>query len=104
MYPESVPRSFIAGVFLAVTAATLPSLAEKSVRDEDQALGKRFSISPESLPKPALEQAVSNPPVTVERGDRQPHVPEGFTVSLFAENSKAASPLASPSEWRCAAR
>ena len=77
-----------AGVFLAVAAAVLPTLAENSVRDEDQTLGKRFSISPESLPKPAPEQAVSNPPVTIERGDRQPHVPEGFSVSLFAENLK----------------
>ena len=31
---------------------------------------------------------MSNPPVTIERGDRQPHVPKGFTVSLFAENLK----------------
>jgi glucose/arabinose dehydrogenase len=70
-------------MFLA--AAVYPAFAETSIRDEDQALGKRFAIAPDSLPKPKPEQAVSNPPVLVERGSRQPNVPEGFAVTLFAE-------------------
>jgi glucose/arabinose dehydrogenase len=75
-------------VLLLAAAAVLPALAEISIRNEDQALGKRFSISPEALPKPNPAQAVSNAPVIVERGGRQPKVPEGFAVSLFAENLK----------------
>lgn len=70
--------------FVAIAAAC-PALAETSVHAEDQALGKRFTITPDSLPAPKPEQAVSNPPVIVDRGANQPKVPDGFSVSLFAD-------------------
>jgi glucose/arabinose dehydrogenase len=51
----------------------------------DQKLGKRFEIRAEDLPEPYAEEAVRNPSNVVDRGANQPEVPDGFTVSLFAE-------------------
>lgn len=75
-------------------AATAPqqdaeaeSNAEASPRN-DQAIGKRFHVRVEDLPEPYASEPVRNAAVTIERGNRQPTVPDGFSVSLFAEGLK----------------
>jgi glucose/arabinose dehydrogenase len=62
-----------------------PAISQTSIRETDQALGKRFEITPESLPEPNPKEAVSNPPVTIHRAGREPQVPMGFTATLFAD-------------------
>ena len=52
----------------------------------DQAIGQRFEVRAESLPKPYQDPAVRNTALLVPRGDRKPIVPEGFEVTLVAEN------------------
>ena len=52
----------------------------------DQGIGQRFEIKADALPKPYEGAAVRNPPLLVPRGDRKPLVPEGFDVTLVAEN------------------
>ena len=56
----------------------------------DQALGKRFDVSPNALAKPYATPTVSNNSQAVPRGARMPIVPPGFKVTLFADG------LASP--------
>ena len=81
-------RRPIAAGFCLWTAAALAQAppAAEGVRARDQALGVRFEVKAESLPKPYEGAAVRNTVLTTPRGDRKPIVPEGFEVSLFAEN------------------
>jgi glucose/arabinose dehydrogenase len=52
----------------------------------DQAIGQRFEVKPDALPRPYEGTAVRNTALTAPRGERKPLVPEGFEVQLFAEN------------------
>jgi glucose/arabinose dehydrogenase len=52
---------------------------------EEQRLGQRIEITADNLPQPNADAAVSNAPLIVPRDGRMPMVPEGFTVTLFAE-------------------
>lgn len=78
-------RPLFAAVMLLLLMPNAHAASSKGfVRHSDQALGKRFEVKPESLPKPNPKQAVTNPPVTIDRGSRKPQVPKGFEVTLFA--------------------
>jgi glucose/arabinose dehydrogenase len=55
-------------------------------RARDQAMGRRFEVRVDALPQPYASPAVRNTVLTAPRGSRMPVVPEGFEVSLFAEN------------------
>lgn len=66
-------------------AAPTAEAPAPSPRD-DQAIGKTFTVRPEDLPEPYATEAVRNPAVIVDRNGREPVVPEGFEVTLFAEN------------------
>lgn len=73
---------------LAVIAAllvTLPPHAEPPGRD--QLPGQHFEVLAETLPLPSNEPKpyVANAPQQVPRGENVPIVPDGFTVTLFAE-------------------
>jgi len=52
----------------------------------DQALGKTFHIRPEDLPEPYASEAVRNPAVIVDRNGSKPNVPDGFEITLFADD------------------
>ena len=54
----------------------------------DQEPGKRFEIRAEALPEPYADEAVRNPPNVVARGPSEPTAPEGFVVTLFADQLK----------------
>jgi len=54
--------------------------------DNDQLMGKLFHVVPEDLPAPYAEPSPSQPSRTVPRQGRVPIVPEGFSISLFADN------------------
>ncbi len=63
------------------------ALAQGAARPgSDQAIGQRFEVRPDALPKPYDTPAVRNTSLIVPRGDRKPIVPEGFEVTLVAEN------------------
>jgi glucose/arabinose dehydrogenase len=65
---------------------TSSSAQPKGNRARDQAIGLRFEVRIDALPKPYESPAVRNTVLTTPRGNRMPIVPEGFTVNLFAEN------------------
>jgi glucose/arabinose dehydrogenase len=50
----------------------------------DQEIGKRFNVSPESLPAPKSGPVVSNAPLVLPYEGQTPRVPEGFSVTPFA--------------------
>lgn len=52
----------------------------------DQAIGQRFEVRADSLPKPYDDPAVRNTSLIVPRAGRTPIVPDGFEVTLVAEN------------------
>jgi glucose/arabinose dehydrogenase len=62
-----------------------PAEAEPTPLD-DQELGKTFHVRPQDLPEPYASEAVRNPAVIVERKGRKPNVPDGFQITLFAED------------------
>lgn len=68
-----------AGVFAFAQDAQSPFEA-------DQEPGRRFEIRAEDLPEPYMDEAVRNAPKTVARDGNEPKAPEGFTVTLFADN------------------
>jgi hypothetical protein len=47
----------------------------------DQEIGKRFNVSPESLPAPKSGPVVSNAPLVLPYEGQTPRVPEGFSVT-----------------------
>jgi glucose/arabinose dehydrogenase len=66
--------------------AQAPTSADQGSGLADQAIGQRFEIRVDALPKPYESTAVRNTVLTASRGDRKPIVPEGFEASLFAES------------------
>jgi glucose/arabinose dehydrogenase len=83
MAPEVFMRPLLVPALLAALA--VPAAAEPP--GLDQRPGQHFAIRAEDLPAPLAEPLpyVANAPRRVERGDSVPIVPEGFTVTLFAE-------------------
>ena len=73
---------------LAAAAAVL-GLANQAFAQQppgtDQTIGQHFEITADSLPGPYAEPSRNNPPRQVARGESIPIVPEGFTVTLYAE-------------------
>jgi glucose/arabinose dehydrogenase len=70
--------------FLALSASALAQ--DRPVGPgTDQAIGQRFEIKADQLPKPFEGPIVRNPPLILDRENRTPAVPDGFEVSLFAE-------------------
>ena len=51
----------------------------------DQAVGQRFEVRADALPKPYEDKALRNSPLVVPREGRMPAVPEGFEVALVAD-------------------
>lgn len=72
---------------VVVTAVLFASPALAAPPGLDQLAGQHFEIRAEDLPPPPTERIpyVANAPQRVERGDAMPIVPEGFSVTLFAE-------------------
>jgi glucose/arabinose dehydrogenase len=70
--------SFVALPAFAQTAASAGPGA-------DQAIGQRFEVKLDPLPKPFEGPIVRNPPLTIDRENRIPAVPDNFEISLFAE-------------------
>jgi glucose/arabinose dehydrogenase len=66
--------------------AQAPISAGQALPLPDQAIGQRFEVRVDALPKPYESTAVRNTVLTTSRGDRKPSVPEGFEVALFAES------------------
>lgn len=64
--------------------AAASSLAFDPSSLPDQKLGERISIKPEDLPPPKTGPVVSARSLLVPYQAQTPHVPEGFTVTLFA--------------------
>jgi glucose/arabinose dehydrogenase len=50
----------------------------------DQEVGKRFKLTPDSLPEPYATRAVNNSPLTVPFSGQALRAPDGFTVTAFA--------------------
>ena len=73
---------------LLVTTGATPALAQEQSPMADQEIGKMFQVDPAELPEPYATPAVRNPAVTVDRGSSKPEAPDGFEVTLFAENLK----------------
>jgi glucose/arabinose dehydrogenase len=73
-------------LILIASLAVTPALAQ-APPGLDQLPGQHFEILAQDLPLPLGQLPyVANAPERIERGDRLPIVPEGFTVSLFVEN------------------
>lgn len=71
-------------LFLAVLLAT--GFGGAASAADEQKLGAHFDIRPDSLPAPYATPSASNSPETIARPKgATPHVPAGFTASLFAE-------------------
>jgi glucose/arabinose dehydrogenase len=81
----SRPLAASACLLSAAALAQVPP-APDGVRARDQAFGVRFEVKADALPKPYEDQAVRNTVLTTPRGERKPIVPDGFEVTLFAEN------------------
>lgn len=69
---------------LSVATIVAVALAQDSV-GPDQAVGQRFRVNMETLPKPYTGPAVRNSPLIVPRGERVPKLPPGFKAVLFAD-------------------
>ena len=69
-----------------VTFSVIPLLAQDAPWREDQRVGKRFSVSLDSLPEPYTGTAARNSPVTKPRDGAMPQLPPGFSATLYAEN------------------
>ena len=67
----------LGAVFMAVVfpVAALAGVGEKP--------GERFDVKFEDLPEPS--KGIPNPPKRIERGDHRLVVPEGFEISIFAD-------------------
>lgn len=63
-----------------------PAMAEGGTAFADQEMGKRFEVNEVDLPEPDQAAAVRNPALTIDRGDDTPTAPDGFQVTLFADN------------------
>jgi glucose/arabinose dehydrogenase len=86
----------VLSVSLAALCSTAAVAQAPRPPGSDQAIGQRFEVKAGELPKPGEGPIVRNPPLTVDRENRAPAVPDGFQVSLFAEkldNPRQALPL-----------
>jgi len=82
---------FVAALSTSTLLATMAGGAiaqDQQSAMADQEPGKRFEVRADALPEPYADEAVRNPPNVVERGPSEPTAPEGFTVTLFAEQLK----------------
>lgn len=69
-----------------LVAALASTSATAGPFETDQQPGKTFHIKAEDLPTPYAEASGANSSQIVAREGRQPVVPEGFSVNLFAQN------------------
>ena len=76
------PAAFMSCLILSASAL---AQAQPSGPGSDQAIGQRFEIKADQLPKPFEGPIVRNPPLIAERDNRAPAVPDAFEVSLFAD-------------------
>ena len=65
----------------ALMAVIFPVAALAGVGEKP---GERFDVKFEDLPEPS--KGIPNPPKRIERGDHQLLVPEGFEISVFADD------------------
>lgn len=75
-------------VLLLLAALVLAGPAAAQTLGGDQEPGQHFEIRAEDLPLPAVNNMpyVINAPDKVARGEHVPLVPDGFTVTLFADS------------------
>lgn len=73
-----------AGAILTSTATAQQQ--EQSVRESDQEMGKRFEFTLADLPEPYATEGVQNTSRVIARDGAEPNVPEGFAITLFAED------------------
>lgn len=84
-------REYIIGAAALAILAPVAGQAQEAGRaaprqPADQAMGQRFEIKADALPKPYEGPVVRNTSLVVPRGERKPIVPDGFEVTLVAEN------------------
>ncbi|MFT8243948.1 PQQ-dependent sugar dehydrogenase [Roseomonas sp. BN140053] len=72
----------------APSTAAQPAAAQPAAtpRVTDQTIGQRFTVRADALPAPYQDTSLRNPPLIVPRDGRVPQVPDGFEVTLVAEN------------------
>jgi glucose/arabinose dehydrogenase len=76
---------------LSVLSASLLALCSGAASSQvagpgpDQAIGQRFEVKADALPKPGEGPIVRNPPLIADRDGRTPAVPDGWEVTLFAD-------------------
>lgn len=70
----------------ALPGAVQAQGAAPALRGSDQEVGQRFEVRADAMPKPYSGPAVRNTSLVVPRDGRVPIVPEGFEVTLVAEN------------------
>jgi glucose/arabinose dehydrogenase len=79
---RSTPLSAV--LLLTFSASTLAQ-AQPMSPGSDQAIGQRFEVKADQLPKPFDGPIVRNPPLILDRENKTPVVPDAFEVSLFAD-------------------
>lgn len=87
--------ALLAGLSAAAVLVAVAASAQDTPPGDDQGVGQQFHITADSLPLP--ENVVARPaapPVKIERGDREPILPTGFTQTLFISDFGAARRLA----------
>jgi glucose/arabinose dehydrogenase len=77
-----------AATALATAASTVVQAQDAQSPMADQELGKRFEVRVENLPEPYADEAVRNAPKVIARNGEEPRAPQGFSVSLFAQDLK----------------
>jgi glucose/arabinose dehydrogenase len=85
----------LTGLSAAAMMLAFAATAQETPPGDDQQPGQQFHITADSLPLP--EDATVSPParpVKVDRGDREPIVPEGFTQTLYISDFGAGRKLA----------
>lgn len=75
----------LSALLLLTFSASAFAQAQTPSPGADQAIGQRFEIRADQLPKPFEGPIVRNPPLIVDRENRAPAVPDAFEVSLFAD-------------------
>lgn len=81
--------NLLIGTSLAALLLSHVALAADTPPGHDQVMGQQFHVTADSLPEPGATPSASQPPATIERGDRLPLVPEGFTVALVVKGLAA---------------
>ncbi len=80
-------RHFVLALLTLAAAACAVGVADaqQGTPGHDQQPGQQFHVSADMLPAPGATPSVSAGAIKVERGQHQPIVPPGFSVSLFVE-------------------